>query len=328
MDAVGHQNLALPAAPFSNRPPSPPTLIIPAPAFSRTNDAITLTPSFEKIDPFFLTAAELQVVTGNFAEQTMRDSSTGWSYNGRREAQRVLDFLYLGPSSVARDAKWLQENGITMLLVCRDARLAQARIMALDRVAGLLGIEAATIDVSGHQELIRAFPDAIRLINQHMLRVAHEGGRRGKILLFCETGNDRSASTAIAYLMAIYGADVVTACQYVQFSRFCVSLDEEAKQYLLNFGGLLSAQRDVHQWRHNTPSPAPLTATAGATSPSRAAPPPASGLASAAPAPPRAFTAVPSAPSALQSTTPREASPALPAPACVLSPATRAVWPM
>jgi serine/threonine/tyrosine-interacting protein len=268
MDTAEHQSLAVPTAPWSNRPPSPPTIIIPAPAFTRQNDAITLTPSFEQIDPSFLTAAELQVVTDNLAQQTTRDSSAGWTYDGRRQAQRVLDYLYLGPSSVARDAKWLQDNGITMLLVCRDSRLAQARIMALDRVAGTLGIEAAHIDVSGHQELIRAFPVAIRLINQHILRMAaseQRGGRRGKILLFCETGNDRSASMAIAYLMAVYGADMITACQYVQFSRFCVSLDEDAKFYLANFGDLLSAQRTVHH-HHQT------AASLGPTDPPMSAP--------------------------------------------------------
>ncbi|KAI1881353.1 hypothetical protein JX265_000179 [Neoarthrinium moseri] len=275
----------MPAAPYAARPPSPPAIMIPAPNFLKGNQPIVCTPSYANVDPFFLSATDLQIITRN-RPQEAHDSVSDWAYEDRRTAQPILDFLYLGPSSVARDRQFLQDHGITMLLAARDSRLAQARIMGVDRVAKELGIRAEYVDVENNQGLIRSFPDTVRKINNHMLDVyrsqavqTYDGDhrmqdgeiainpnpeqfRRGRVLIFCETGNDRSAGVVIAYLMSVYGMDMIQACQFIQYRRFCVGLDEDLKYLLMTYEGILNAQKAVHRQQLLNP---PTTGSPAAT---------------------------------------------------------------
>lgn len=289
---------AIPAAPYATRPPSPPAIMIPAPNFLKANEPIVCVPSFANIDPLFLSAPELEIITQNRPQEAY-DSVNNWAYEDRRKAQEILDFLWLGPSSVARDKEFLAKNGFTMLLAARDARMAQARLMGVDRVAKELGLHADTIDVQDHQDLIRSLPDAVRKINNHMLDVyrsqalanqtdqpMEEGAmvidktkfRRGKVLIFCETGNDRSAGVVIAYLMSVFGMNMIQACQFIQFRRFCVSLDEDMKYLLQTYEGILHAQKTVNRYKlQNNQLPTPASVMSPAT--------PLGGLAPAPPIP-------------------------------------------
>ncbi|KAI1102344.1 phosphatases II [Jackrogersella minutella] len=267
MDGSISRHGAFPAAPYSARPPSPPTIVIPSPNLQNANEQLKVVPSYEMVDPASLSVDDLKIITQNFKEQLAQDSAANWTYESRRVAQPILDFLYLGPSSVARDQKWLRNTGITMLLAARDSQMANIRLMAVDRVAQELGIQAEYIDVSGYNELIRAFPSAVRTINNHMLNVFRgqrisnadvqvEGGkmvipseqfRRGKVLVFCETGNDRSAGVVVAYLMSVFGMSMIEACQFVHFKRFCVGMADDLRFVLKSYGEILSAQRTVHR---------------------------------------------------------------------------------
>jgi serine/threonine/tyrosine-interacting protein len=256
----------VPAAPYENRPPSPPPILIPAPLVFGGYEPMVCVPSYANIDPMSLSATDLEIITRN-KPQEAHDRVHDWEYEDRRQAQEILDFLYLGPSTAARDCQWLRDNGITMLLAARDSRMAQARLMGVDRVARELGLHAEYVDVENHQELIRAFPEAIRKINNHLLGVYRsqavqgEGGavgegsmlidknniRHGKVLVFCETGNDRSAGVVVAYLMAVFGMEMVRACQFIQFRRFCAGLDEDMKYLLQTYEGILTAEKTVHR---------------------------------------------------------------------------------
>ncbi|KAI1641231.1 protein-tyrosine phosphatase-like protein [Biscogniauxia mediterranea] len=268
MDSTSlHHTTFIPAAPYSSRPPSPPSIVIPTPIFLHNSEPMKVVPSYANIDPASLSMRDLEIITQNGKTQVAHDSGHSWAYESRRTAQPVLDFLYLGPSSVARDRKWLREHGITLLLAARDAQMAEMRLMAVDKVAEELGIQAEHVDVRGYHELIRAFPSTVRKINDHMLSVYREQAlsspsldvqdgsmvinganfRRGKVLVFCETGNDRSAGIVVAYLMAVFGMHMVQACQFIHYKRFCVSLDEEMKYVLKTYEGILLAQRTVHQ---------------------------------------------------------------------------------
>ncbi|KAI0889269.1 phosphatases II [Annulohypoxylon maeteangense] len=256
-----------PAAPYSARPPSPPSIVIPTPNLHNSNEHITVVPSYEKVDPASLSANDLKIITQNHKEQLAKDSAANWTYESRRVAQPILDFIYLGPSSVARDREWLRKTGITMLLAARDSKMAGIRLMATEKVAQELGIQSEYVDVSGYDELIRSFPSVVRTINNHMLDVfrgqriedtlmqvedgkmaiPQERFQRGKVLVFCETGNDRSAGVVVAYLMSVFGLNLVEACQFVNFRRFCVSIADDLKYVLRSYEGILSAQRVVHQ---------------------------------------------------------------------------------
>ncbi|KAI1501032.1 protein-tyrosine phosphatase-like protein [Biscogniauxia marginata] len=280
MDSTSvYYNTAIPAAPYSSRPPSPPSIVIPTPVFLNASEPMKVVPSYASIDPASLSVRDLEIITQNGKTQIAHDSGHAWAYESRRTAQPILDFLYLGPSTVARDRKWLRDNGITLLLAARDAQMAEIRLMAVDKVADELGIQAEHVDVRGYHELIRAFPTTVRKINDHVLSIYREQAlsspsldvqdgsmvineanfRRGKVLVFCETGNDRSAGIVVAYLMAVFGMNMVQACQFIHYKRFCVSLDEEMKYVLKTYEDILVAQRTVHQHElaSSTASPEP-----------------------------------------------------------------------
>lgn len=225
--------------------------------------ALTITPSYDSVNTDLLTAEDIDIITGKRNQHASSAAlNQQWRYEDRRKAQLVLDFLYLGPLSVIRDRAWLQKEGITMLLAARDAAMAQARMMSLDKAAAELGIEAAYVDVASRQELIRSFPAAVAKINDHLLRVYKSQARhvvmgegqqvtaidtstfrRGKVLVFCETGNERSAAIVAAYVMAMYGRDVISTIQFISAQRFCTNFDEETKYLLQSYGDILEAKR-------------------------------------------------------------------------------------
>ncbi|KAI1300914.1 protein-tyrosine phosphatase-like protein [Xylaria venustula] len=259
--------LYIKAEPYTTKAPSPPPLHVPHSSWSHP---VKVLPRYDNVDPSSLSKEDLAIITQNGVEQVSIDAATNWTYESRRKAQTILDFLYLGPLSAARDIRWLRHEGITMILAARDYRLAGLGIMSVDSLAKEMGIEVRYVDVSNYQELIRAFPTAVRLINDHMLRIYREQAvetsreqanvrdngtmvvdtakfRRGKVLVFCETGNDRSAGVTCAYLMALLGMSAVEAFQFINYKRFCISMDEDLKQTLRNYEDILLAQRTVHQ---------------------------------------------------------------------------------
>jgi serine/threonine/tyrosine-interacting protein len=179
-----------------------------------------------------------------------------WKYEMRRSAQAIQPFLYLGPSSATRDLDFMRREGVTMLLVIRNTMTAAASLLSGDKVARELGIQAAAVDVAGNQELIAAFPRACKIINDHLLSqfrqgiangTVHSGAitTPGKVFVFCESGNERSAAVVAAYLMNMFNLDLISAIQYVQSQRFCVAFDDGLKNLLLNYEELLNAQRCV-----------------------------------------------------------------------------------
>lgn len=210
----------------------------------------------------------LQMFTqSNDVKHGVRD----WKYEHRRFAQSIIPFLFLGPSAASKDIEYLKREGITLLLAIRDTKSAIAKMLSGEKVAATLGIEANAVDVSGNQELISAFPRATRIINEHLVRaykhrVANggkaDGSSFGRVLVFCESGNERSAVVVAAYLMATYGLDLVAAIQYVQSQRFCVAFDDGLKNLLYSYQDILEAQKTVIALSQPQPvASAPITAS-------------------------------------------------------------------
>ncbi|WQF83502.1 Putative Dual specificity protein phosphatase [Colletotrichum destructivum] len=253
-----HLSDTVAAAPYSHRPPSPPYIPIPL-TYPKGPAAATIVPSFDNVDAMRLTSEDLRIITRN-KSQTATDRSVGWSYESRRKAQSILDFLYLGPLSVARDEAWLAKEGITMIIVTRHSRVAQARLMSVDKVAQKLGIGVEYLDVQDNSELIRGFPEVVAKINGHLLDVYrsqampmqegqmiidNDSFKSGKVLLVCETGNDRSTFVAAAYIMNMYGKDMISTVQFISIQRFSANFDEDGKRMLQAYEDILNAQRSV-----------------------------------------------------------------------------------
>lgn len=169
----------------------------------------------------------------------------------RREAQRILPWLFLGPANVARDARALKEMGITLMLGVRSANPAHAKLVDGSRAAGELGILCEHVAVEGMAELVRVLPRLISGINAHVCRCgrhgvppgAHQG--MGRVLVFCETGNERSIAVVVGYVMAMLGMDLATAAHNVQARRVCANFDVNQRDMLNAFETVLVAQRDV-----------------------------------------------------------------------------------
>ena len=241
--------------------PSPPRIVIPPPTLYRT-EMFDFTTNGSSVSAYeqngFDNSDFLKTVT--YGNSMNVDNALNWRYEMRREAQTIFPFLYLGPISAARDLDFLQREGITMVVAVRDTLSAQAKLLSA-KAAISAGIESCTIDVSGNQELIAAFPRAIDTINAHLTKVyqmqqygngALQSQRHhevpptpGKVLVFCESGNERSAAVVAAYVMAMFSLDLVRAIQIVQMQRFCVSFDDSMRYLLQSYEAILRAKRDV-----------------------------------------------------------------------------------
>jgi len=127
-----------------------------------------------------------------------------------------------------------------MMLVIRDSASAAHGFLSGKKAQEQLGIPTKVIDVDGNQQLIAKMPQATQIINEHLVEQFYRQGGLdkpvdpdadpnaaktwGKVLLYCESGNERSPAVAVAYLMELYGMDLVAAIQYVQQQRFCVRI--------------------------------------------------------------------------------------------------------
>ncbi|KAJ5420963.1 hypothetical protein N7465_003482 [Penicillium sp. CMV-2018d] len=191
---------------------------------------------------------------------TRRFNPSQWNYDMRRQAQSILPFLSLGPSSCLRDADYIRSQGFTLLLAIRSRHSALARLVSGEKAAAEAGIMADTVDVLDNQELISAFPRAIRRINDHLagVDVGPDGivsdgqQQKKKVLVFCESGNERSAAVIIAYIMVMLNIQSVEATHMIQQRRFCVSIEDTMKYILTAFETILSAKRDVERAKKYT----------------------------------------------------------------------------
>ncbi|CEJ82221.1 hypothetical protein VHEMI02298 [[Torrubiella] hemipterigena] len=241
-----------PIAPYTLGSPSAPLIAIPvAGGRQPTKDGDIALKSTLDLSPSSLQAAvcglssdELAVVMPKESATASTDRSESWAYEMRWQAQPILDFLYLGPTAAVKDVDFMRNSQITLLVIIRDSRMRNTKAQVAERISSELGFQIRYAYVDGTQALIHDIPSLIEDINRHILSVYNStnGSCRGKVLITCETGNGRSAAVAAAYLMQLYGRDVVTVVQFMILQRFCVNFDEDIKQMLTTWAGLLKAK--------------------------------------------------------------------------------------
>lgn len=203
-------------------------------------------PSISSVDPGTLTEEELHIITGGDYDLKAVDRSVSWTYAMRHAAQSILKYLYVGPQSVMRDADWLRNEGVTMAVLAHDASFGVMIENFAQRCAAPLGIETVLVPVASSRDLMTSFDDIVRAINQNVVAVYRKEGRRGKVLVTCQTGNDRATVIAAAYLMSVFGVGLVEAVNFVMAQRFCANFDEESKRCLEAWEAILRARKDVH----------------------------------------------------------------------------------
>ncbi|KAL2165079.1 hypothetical protein VTH06DRAFT_375 [Thermothelomyces fergusii] len=242
------QSAVFPTAPYSSRPPSPPPIHVPPPMHSSLglgNSGHDGNGAGSQREDGANEAGDVLMTIHPSPSAAARDGSSDWVYESRRQAQQVLSFLYLGPASAVKDRAFLQREGITMVLCARDARFAARDgegmlVGGARRAVEGLGVEVEGIDVADGRALVGAFPVAAARVNRHLLARAPAG----RVLVVCETGNDRSAAVVAAYLMAMYGLDTVQAAQFLQLRRFCVALGDDLRFPLQTYADILRARGD------------------------------------------------------------------------------------
>ncbi|GAB7359092.1 hypothetical protein MBLNU230_g5163t1 [Neophaeotheca triangularis] len=217
---------------FNFRTPTPPRIIVPPPTLN--SDAIPE-----------ITLKALGWENRNFVHS---NALLEWSYERRREAQMILPYLYLGPMSAAKDGNFLTREGITMVLGIKQKHGLGAKLMQNAMLkAQELGIQYAAFEVGSDQELAQTFASTTQTINDHIMQKRIGAGKTaGKVLVFCESGNERSAAVAAAYLMETHDdVDFIKAIQLCQAQRFCTNFDDKIKVLLQARWTFIVAQRQV-----------------------------------------------------------------------------------
>lgn len=242
--------------PYVQSRPEAPRYLVPPPSldyetgkpvFTLHNAAPHVDISAEFGNPVFLRALVSQ------GPYHVKHLGLEWKYDQRRSAQKILPFLLLGPGKAAQDVKFIRTQGITLLVAVRSAPAArlQARLLDPSQFASSAGLQTLTLDLDSPYDMITQLPTAIKVINDHLeqscnskLPISLED-IPAKVLVFCESGNDRSATVVTAYLMVLYGLGAVEAMQFVQSQRFCLAIEDGSKNMLQTFEDILRAKRDV-----------------------------------------------------------------------------------
>ncbi|GAM84394.1 hypothetical protein ANO11243_023880 [Dothideomycetidae sp. 11243] len=222
-----------PTSPFT-RLPSPPRIAVPSPILHQQGSKVEEIPYVDR------------------PSETLRipaSASADWKYSARHTAQQIVPTLMLGPTRLAKDPEFLKQHGVTITVGLRPAGEPYSYAIhgAASEVAEKLGIDAVSIEATTNQDLIAEFEAVNFVIKNHLeTRTRREPERN--VLLHCETGNERSACAAAAYLMyTLQNTDHLRAMQLVQSQRFSANFDEDRKRLLQGYWDVVQAERDVRK---------------------------------------------------------------------------------
>ncbi|KAK4066225.1 uncharacterized protein Triagg1_8057 [Trichoderma aggressivum f. europaeum] len=247
-DGSGMHRAMIRSSPYSYHAPSPPKIHIPV----QSKADMDLVPRYDRVDSSKLTLEDFTIITGNRIQKST-DRSTRWRYEQRREAQRILDYLFLGPTSIIRDHEFLKREALTMVVVVRDSR-APRNLASVETASATLNLPFCYVDANA-KHLVPAFNQIVSVINNHLLTVHNVTGGtiRGKLLVTCDTGNMLSPSLVAAYIMFMFGQELLEAVHFIGVQRFCSNFDDEAKEALLTWQGINKASIAVDRRRRLEP---------------------------------------------------------------------------
>ncbi|KAF2668664.1 hypothetical protein BT63DRAFT_425951 [Microthyrium microscopicum] len=234
---------------YTNRMPSAPTILLPLPVTNQTHrsQGISVGPAFSRPgqpdnvdylfnhEPYFIQGLEVH----------------GWKYEYRRNAQVILPYLWIGPSSVTHKAEYLRTEGFTLLLGIQPSKFPQFITGPAIKASRELGIECRTLTADNTNQLISQYDEAAYIINCHVNKFYHAKQtdpsiQDPKVLIFCDSGNNKSAAVAATYLMSTFsGVDHLLAMQALMTRRFCCDFDENIRQSLQNYQDILEAKRQT-----------------------------------------------------------------------------------
>jgi serine/threonine/tyrosine-interacting protein len=229
---------------YSFRLPTPPRIVVPPPTLTAEVPELHLasaqTPT-DEADTAFLKEFNLESIV-------QKNTLLEWTYERRRQAQMILPWLYLGPLTAAKDRDALKRDGITMVLAIRAKNNSMNGTVQIAKEACH---EVGTVEAPNYFTLIGKFSETTRMINRHVAKfrkyTEHTGNPQlGKVLVFCESGNEKAAAVVAAYLMeTLDDFDYIKSMQVCQAQRFCINFDDTAKHTLRAHWDILLARRAV-----------------------------------------------------------------------------------
>lgn len=230
---------------YTYRLPTPPRILVPPPTLTTDMPELSVGRAVDgledELDTSFLKEMNLDSIV-------QKNTLLEWAYERRRQAQMILPWLYLGPLTAARDREFLSREGITMILAIRAKDNSMNGAIQAGRDACQ---EVQTIEAPNFFDLISNFSRTTNMINQHIARIrkstiASGNPQLGKVLVFCESGNEKSAAVVAAYLMeTLDDFDHIKSMQVCQAQRFCVNFDDTIKNILRSHWDILLAKRAV-----------------------------------------------------------------------------------
>ena len=233
---------------YSYRLPTPPRIVVPPPTLTYEPPELHVPGQRdpgEEVDMSFLWEFNLDSIV---QKNTLLD----WNYENRRHAQMILPWLYLGPLSAAKDREFLMREGITMVFAIRPSVNGMNGVLKSARETCQ---EVTAMEAPNFASLTGKLADATRIINAHVAKVrkhaqAIGSTQVGKVLVFCESGNDKSATVVAAYLMDTFDEfNHIKSMQVCQAQRFCVNFDDTVKNCLRSHWDILQARRTVSRAR-------------------------------------------------------------------------------
>lgn len=230
---------------YTYRLPTPPRVVVPPPTLSTDMPGLVVGTGSGGLDISFLKEMALEDIV-------QKNTLIEWAYERRRQAQMILPWLFLGPMIASKDKEFFAREGITMVLAIRSRVGSMSGALEAARSAGL---NVATIEAPTYHDLIKQFGDTTRVINEHVAKIRFRAMAQtgqptlGKVLVFCESGNEKSAAVVAAYLMEILDDfDYIKAMQVCQAQRFCVNFDDTIKNMLRSHWDILQAARSVSSY--------------------------------------------------------------------------------
>jgi serine/threonine/tyrosine-interacting protein len=229
---------------YSTNIPSAPRISIPPPAGNNLPDSENLGVILGQLrhneDPRynidFVAEALPATIVKTYAE---------WDWDLRRRIQAILPFLCIGPVSAVTKEE-LSKNNVTLLIgLCTQTQIFISKAIQAAKEAD---IATSVVVVSSDAEMIKEFHKITEIINEHLARVYKESlaasgnGELGMVVITCETGSDKSAAAAAAYLMdAFEDMDVTKAMQICISCRFSCNFNPWANT-LKTYEGVVMAR--------------------------------------------------------------------------------------
>lgn len=131
----------------------------------------------------------------------------------RRECQKIIEGLWLGPFTVSKSLDVLRDLKITHIVCIRDLKEA---FSVKPRFPDLFQYLVLDVEDSEEQNLIRLFPQAKTFIDN-----AIQSG--GNVLVHCNGGISLSPAFVVMFVMQQYGMSWEDALHAVQNRRYCIS---------------------------------------------------------------------------------------------------------